>query len=532
MLQGNRGSYKSKSPRPKIIEKTRSLTGDIAACQMCCELAQHHGPSLSRLTSIHVVWGRVPQKASNTMHLTRELARSGGIVLLGSIACSVLSGGAIALDEPTAPGSTRIESRVGDEDGAAILRGSTPSRRAPARLSMPTEVTLRSLVAAELLIAMQASPPSRFTYRSVRRGNGYYANPAPRPAATQTTSAASSRPRTVGHGARNWVDGQQVAVAQALDAGERLTVSQGLSTRVVGTFDPLYYPERTKDMKPAARIWIGAALLCGVGYPAAMGADAGDWKAQHDAGWKAYKEDRLDEAKKDLRAAEKAARAFGPDDPRLALTLDHLAWVLSAEGETKEAETLAKAALAIREKKLGAGHPDVAASLNTLACLYDQAGRTAEARPLYARCLEVAEKALGPNDPSVAAALDNLATADHLLGRLAMAEAEYRRALALREKAADARPADLAPTLHCLGVFLYRPEKVCRGRNLAEESNGHPGEGPRPRAPRRCNDARDVGLDVRTPGQARGGRALPEEGAGHLLRSTWATIIRTWPDVP
>src|SRR4051794_30092230 len=130
-------------------------------------------------------------------------------------------------------------------------------------------------------------------------------------------------------------------------------------------------------MKNLSIMWVGTALICTVVCPAAPADDAADWKARHDAGWKSYKEGRMDEAEQGLRAAEKAARALGADDPRLATTLDHLAWVLSAAGEPEEAETLAKSALAIREKKLGVGHPEVATSLNTLACLQDMAGRTA-----------------------------------------------------------------------------------------------------------------------------------------------------------
>jgi tetratricopeptide (TPR) repeat protein len=203
-----------------------------------------------------------------------------------------------------------------------------------------------------------------------------------------------------------------------------------------------------------ARLGIAAVLLGTLGLSAAA-RPTGDWKAEHDAGWNAYQENRLEEAEKELRAAEKDARAFGPNDPRLATTLDHLAWVLAAEDKLDEAESMAKAGLAIREKTPDA---DLAASLNTLASVYDLEGRTAEARQLYARCVEIARKTSGPDDPSLADALDNLATADHLLGKLAEAEASYKEALAIREKVADARPADIAPTLHNLAA-LYIDQK-------------------------------------------------------------------------
>ena len=169
--------------------------------------------------------------------------------------------------------------------------------------------------------------------------------------------------------------------------------------------------------------WWLAGVVGLAALPGLASGQAPRWQAEHDAGWNAYKEGRLDEAETRLRAAEKEARAFGENDPRLATTLDHLAWVLCAEGKANEGEPLAKRGLAIREKALGAEHPDVAKSLNTLACLADMQGKAAEAGPLYERCLAVSEKTQGPGSPNVAAVLDNLATVQHVLGKNAEAEA-------------------------------------------------------------------------------------------------------------
>jgi hypothetical protein len=117
-------------------------------------------------------------------------------------------------------------------------------------------------------------------------------------------------------------------------------------------------------------------------------ADESSWQKAHDAGWKAYQESRFDKPGKSLRTAENEARTFGDKDPRLATTLDHLAWVLCAEGRYKDAEPLARWALTWREKLLGAEHPDVMQSLDTLACLYDAEG---EAEPFYKRALALVE---------------------------------------------------------------------------------------------------------------------------------------------
>ena len=163
--------------------------------------------------------------------------------------------------------------------------------------------------------------------------------------------------------------------------------------------------------------WLLAAVVTMACAPGSVYAQATKWQAEHDAGWKAYKEGRLGDALTQLRAAEKEAETFGPNDPRLATTLDHLAWVLCGMGKASEGEPLAKRALAIREKALGGEHADVVKSLNTLACLYDMQGKPEKAKPIYERCLTLAEKVKGPADPSVAAVLDNLATIDHILGK-------------------------------------------------------------------------------------------------------------------
>ena len=93
-------------------------------------------------------------------------------------------------------------------------------------------------------------------------------------------------------------------------------------------------------MTLGARAWFVAALI-GVGaFPAATARGA-DWKVEHDAGWDAYKEGRLDEAERRLKEAEKEARKFGEQDTRLATTLDHLAWVYCSEGRPEEAVPLA-----------------------------------------------------------------------------------------------------------------------------------------------------------------------------------------------
>src|SRR5262245_13671795 len=81
---------------------------------------------------------------------------------------------------------------------------------------------------------------------------------------------------------------------------------------------------------------------------------------------------------------------------------------LYREGKVDAAIPLAKRALAVREKALGAEHAEVAALLNILAKLYQAKGDYARAEPAYQRALGIREKALGPEHPDVASSLNDL----------------------------------------------------------------------------------------------------------------------------
>ena len=143
-------------------------------------------------------------------------------------------------------------------------------------------------------------------------------------------------------------------------------------------------------------IWLLAGLLVLVLWHADTQAQQGVWERNMRAGATAYQQGNYGEAVKQTKAALEAAEAFGPDDPRLATTLNNLAEFYRAQGKYVEAEPLHERALAIREKALGPEHPDVAQSLNNLALLYQAQGKYAEAEPLHKRALAIREKALGP----------------------------------------------------------------------------------------------------------------------------------------
>ncbi len=184
--------------------------------------------------------------------------------------------------------------------------------------------------------------------------------------------------------------------------------------------------------------WLWAVLVCLVLWPAFAEAQQEAWERHMRAAIEPYQQGHYAKAVTQIQDALRAAEAFGPDDPRLATSLNNLAELYRLQGRYEEAEPLNKRALAIREKVLGPEHSEVATSLNNLAVIYLKQGRYAEAEPLYKRSLAIVEKALGAEHPNVAGSLNNLGEFYRLQGRYAEAEPLYKRSLAIVEKAVGA----------------------------------------------------------------------------------------------
>ena len=127
-------------------------------------------------------------------------------------------------------------------------------------------------------------------------------------------------------------------------------------------------------------------------------------------------------------------KAFSPEHPATATSLNNLADLLRDQGDFAGARPLHERALAIREKALGPEHPDTATSLNNLAILFKAQGDFARALPLYERALAIREQVLGPEHPDVATSLNNLANLLRDQGDFAGARPLHERALAIREK--------------------------------------------------------------------------------------------------
>ena len=122
-----------------------------------------------------------------------------------------------------------------------------------------------------------------------------------------------------------------------------------------------------------------------------------------------------------LAALEDVQNA-GPEDPRLAATLNTLAVLYHAQRKYAQAEPLYQRVLKLLEQTVGPDHPTLATTLNNLAVVYEAQDKYDEAAPLYQRALALIERTLGPDHPNLAVALDNYADLLRKMQREAEAE--------------------------------------------------------------------------------------------------------------
>ena len=128
--------------------------------------------------------------------------------------------------------------------------------------------------------------------------------------------------------------------------------------------------------------WLLVGLL---GLALAVGAYrfflSGPWIGHIAAGSVAYEQGDYAKAEEEWMAALAEAEAFGPEDTRLATSLNTLALLYHFQGKYAEAEPLYERAQAIDEKTLGPGNPDLATDLINMALNYDAQCRYGEAEP-------------------------------------------------------------------------------------------------------------------------------------------------------
>ncbi len=167
------------------------------------------------------------------------------------------------------------------------------------------------------------------------------------------------------------------------------------------------------------------------------------------------------------RAIEIREAALGPNHIQVARTLNSLGGVYARTDRFDAAIETYMRSLTIKEAVYGGDHPDVSNTLNNLAIVHSMSERYQDAVRLYLQALDMDERLLGPEHPSLGSRLNNLGITYRLLGRLEDSEQVFRRALAIYEEALGRDHPRVAETLDNLARTLREAGRADEAEQLA-----------------------------------------------------------------
>jgi tetratricopeptide (TPR) repeat protein len=180
-------------------------------------------------------------------------------------------------------------------------------------------------------------------------------------------------------------------------------------------------------------MWLIVVVCCTAG-PLPVIAQGTRWEHYMTEGVQAYQKGQEVNAEMFYLAALEDVENAGPEDPRLAATLNTLAVLYHSQRKYTQAEAFYQRVLRLLEQTVGPEHPTLATTLNNLAVVYEAQGEYSRAEPLYQRALTLLEHTLGPEHPNLAAALENYADLLRKMQREAEAENAEGRAKAIWAK--------------------------------------------------------------------------------------------------
>jgi tetratricopeptide (TPR) repeat protein len=191
-----------------------------------------------------------------------------------------------------------------------------------------------------------------------------------------------------------------------------------------------------RPSRKAHTLWgIGLiAVICCTAGPAPVMAQGTRWEHYMAEGVQAYQKGQEANAEMFYLAALEDVENAGPEDPRLATTLNTLAVLYHAQRKYTQAESLYQRVLRLLEQTIGPEHPTLATTLNNLAVVYEAQGEYGRAELLYQRALTLLERTLGPEHLNLAAALENYADLLRKMQRVAEADTAEGRAKAIWAK--------------------------------------------------------------------------------------------------
>lgn len=190
-------------------------------------------------------------------------------------------------------------------------------------------------------------------------------------------------------------------------------------------------------------------------------------------------------------------KAFGPQDPKTAASLNKLAELYHQVGNFQKARTIAELALRIRER--AGENADTAATWATLAEIHQALADYARAETFFERALALREKLLGPEHADTATSLAKLANLNAERGEFGKAKELAERSLKIREKLFGPENAETAVSVQLLADIAQLTGRDAEDKELTERalkireklpgagSSRHRGKRARDRhAPRQC----------------------------------------------
>ncbi|MGH9509033.1 MAG: WD40 repeat domain-containing protein, partial [Terriglobales bacterium] len=172
------------------------------------------------------------------------------------------------------------------------------------------------------------------------------------------------------------------------------------------------------------------------------------------------------------RALKVAEQTFGPEDTKVATSLNSLASIYDSLKKFDAALPLAKRAVALQEKLLGPEHADVGNALNTLGMIYSGQEKFVEAEETFEHAIAITEKAKGPKDEQLGLIYNNLGKAYSEQDKYSEAEAAYERSLDILEEKVGPWDQRLAAALNNLAYVRKQKRDYDGALMLYERSLG------------------------------------------------------------
>lgn len=167
------------------------------------------------------------------------------------------------------------------------------------------------------------------------------------------------------------------------------------------------------------------------------------------------------------RALALRRRVEGPNSPSVSDNLNSLGMIAYARQDLAAAARYFRGNVAVDEKVLGRDHPDVATTLNNLARVLLEQRRFGEAAPLLERAVAISLPERGATHDDMAFLFANLGIARRHSGQLGEAEKRFGQAIAAA-RAHDHRT--LGPSLADLADVYCATGRAAQGLALLDEA--------------------------------------------------------------